>query len=85
MARSSLGDISIPARQEPEPTTNIMDDLEDGELIGEDLDDMLDEDPTMDPSIKKSMSNKTIDKKESMDAVKRIAMEMQQGREMDDE
>lgn len=61
------------------------DDLEinDGELLGEDLDTF--EDESIDPVITKNINNKGIktDKKETMDSVKRAAMEMQKMRESD--
>jgi hypothetical protein len=92
MARSSLGEIDISSsnKQQPpmgnnQPEFSGMEDLEDGEIVGEDLDDILNEDPTLDPDIKKSIASKSVDKKESMDSVKRLAMEMQQGREIEEE
>ena len=58
-----------------------------GEILDDELDDMLDEDPTLDPVIRDNIGNSSIktDKKESMMNVKKAAEDMARIREQEAE
>lgn len=78
MAQSSLKEVP---QSNPRPRLS-MQQVAGGEVLDDDLDDMLDEDPTLDPQIRSVASgSRNVDKKVSMDSVKKAAMEMQKMRE----
>lgn len=79
MAQSSLGvDIKRPSKPKTIPISG-------GEMLDDDLDDMLDEDATMDPIIRDVGKTGRSDKKEAMMNVKKAAEEMKRMREMEEE
>ena len=81
LAYSSLKD--LPQYEEDESEEDDDMNITGGELLEDDLDDILNEDQTMDPQITKNSKNSknNVDKKEAMDSVKKAAMEMQRSRE----
>lgn len=81
MARSSLNQ-SIPHPNQQNKKQQIQ--ISGGEVLDDELDDMLDDDPTIDPLIRTSMNsnkNGSVDKKDSMNSVKKAAEEMKRMRE----
>jgi len=80
LARSSLGsDIKPSSKSKPLPVVS------GGEMLDDDLDDMMNEDVTMDPIIKSTMESGRGDKKEAMMNVKKAAEEMMRMREQEEE
>ena len=81
LARSSLGsDI----KRSNKPKQEIMP-ISGGEMLDDELDDMLDEDLTMDPIIRDVGKTGRTDKKESMMNVKKAAEEMKRMRDQEEE
>lgn len=82
LARSSLGaDIKRPSNKPKQKSMPISG----GEMLDDELDDMLDEDATMDPIIRDVGKTGRTDKKEAMMNVKKAAEEMKRMREMEEE
>jgi hypothetical protein len=86
MAYSSLKDIPS-SNEEYDQSDNEEEDINvmGGEILDDDLDSILGDDPSIDPQIKKGIKSvQGVDKKEAMDSVKKVAMEMQRLRENED-
>ncbi|MDD4930528.1 MAG: hypothetical protein PHG66_00035 [Candidatus Colwellbacteria bacterium] len=82
LARSSLGaDIKRPSNKPKQKQMPISG----GEMLDDELDDMLEEDATMDPIIRDVGKTGRTDKKEAMMNVKKAAEEMKRMREMEEE
>jgi len=83
LARSSLGaDIKKPSGGKPKQKDIP---ISGGEMLDDDLDEMLEEDATMDPIIRDVGKTGRTDKKEAMMNVKKAAEEMKRMREMEEE
>ena len=86
LAVSSLGaDIKKSSQKQKQPPKLMK--VYGGEILDDELDDMLDEDPTLDPVIRDNIGNSSIktDKKESMMNVKKAAEDMARIREQEAE
>lgn len=82
LATSSLG---ADIKRGPAPPKKKMMPISGGEMLDDELDDMLDEDATMDPIIRDVGKSSRSDKKEAMINVKKAAEEMKRMREMEEE
>lgn len=81
MAHTSLKDVT---GSKPKPKNTPIS-ISGGEMLDDELDDMLDEDPTLDVEIRSTKKAQYMDKKEAMDSVKKAAMEMQKMRSLEEE
>lgn len=86
MAYSSLSTVKDTTDEEDENDFDL-EDVNGGEMLDDDIDDIFNGDNTIDPAIKNniSTSKSKVDKKDLMDNVKRVAMEMQKMREENDD
>lgn len=86
LAVSSLGaDIKKPSQKQKFKPQQMK--VSGGEILDDELDDMLDQDPTLDPVIRDNIGNSSLkpDKKESMMNVKKAAEEMMRIRDQESE